>query len=80
MPVLREGNLNAGNVGFALSELSGFRIKRRKITDFNWVTLSFVPIADVSQLEFIFNDNLAASLEDYEYVSSLLSMGWRAIT
>lgn len=62
-----EGNLNAGNVGFALSELSGFRIKRRKITDFNWVTLSFVPIADVSQLEFIFNDNLAASLEDYEY-------------
>ena len=62
-----EGNLNAGNVGFALSELSGFRIKRRKITDFNWVTLSFVPIADTSQLEFIFNDNLAASLEDYEY-------------
>ena len=62
-----KGNLNAGNVDFALSELSGFRIKRRKITDFNWVTLSFVPIADVSQLEFIFNDNLATSLEDYEY-------------
>ena len=61
------GNINAGNVGFVLSELSGFRIKRRKLTDFNWITLDFIPVTNVLQLQFIFNDNIAQSLEDYEY-------------
>ena len=61
------GNLDAGNVNFVLSELSGFTIKRRKLTDFNWVTLGSVPVTDISHLQFIFQDNLAASLEDYEY-------------
>lgn len=62
-----KGNLNAGNVDFALSELSGFKIKRRKLSDFNWITLQYISITDTSQLEFIFNDNLAQSLTEYEY-------------
>lgn len=61
------GNINAGNVDFALSTLDGFKIKRRKITDFNWVTLKFIPITDVSEFSFVFNDNLAQSLQEYEY-------------
>lgn len=61
------GNINAGNVGFSLSSLSGFRIKRRRTTDYNWVDLTFIPITDTSQLQFVFQDNLAGSLQDYEY-------------
>lgn len=61
------GNINAGNVDFILSELSGFRIKRRKTTEFDWVTLGFMPIQDTSELQFIFNDNIALNLEEYEY-------------
>jgi hypothetical protein len=61
------GTINAGNSGFVLETLSGFKIKRRKITDFTWLDLAFIPITDLSQLEFSFQDNLAASLQDYEY-------------
>ena len=61
------GTINAGNSGFVLETLSGFKIKRRKITDFTWIDLAFIPITDLSQLAFSFQDNLAASLQDYEY-------------
>lgn len=61
------GTLNGGNVDFVMNELSGFKIKRRKLSDFNWVTLGFMPIEDTAKLQFVFNDNLAASLEEYEY-------------
>ena len=61
------GTLNGGNVDFVMNELSGFKIKRRKLSDFNWVTLGFMPIEDTTKLQFVFNDNLAASLEEYEY-------------
>ena len=61
------GNINAGNVDYALEALSGFKVKRRKMTDFEWVTLTFIPITNPDQLQFVFNDNIAASLEEYEY-------------
>lgn len=61
------GTLNGGNVDFVMNELSGFKIKRRKLSDFNWVALGFMPIEDTTKLQFVFNDNLAASLEEYEY-------------
>ena len=61
------GTINAGNSGFVLETLSGFKIKRRKITDFTWLDLGYIPITDFTQLEFSFQDNLAASLQDYEY-------------
>lgn len=60
-------NINAGNVGFSLSTLSGFRIKRRKTSDYNWIDLTFIPITNLSQIQFVFQDNLAASLQEYEY-------------
>lgn len=61
------GTINAGNSGFVLETLSGFKIKRRKITDFTWLDLGYIPITDFTQLAFSFQDNLAASLQDYEY-------------
>lgn len=61
------GNIDAGNAMFSLSTLSGFKVKRRKTTDFSWITLSYIPITSPEEFSFTFNDNLAASLQDYEY-------------
>lgn len=62
-----DGNINAGNVGFEIAKLSGFKVKRRKLTDYNWITLTYIPITDTTQLQFVFNDNLGSSLSEYEY-------------
>lgn len=62
-----EGTLNAGNVEYNLSQLSAFKIKRRKKTDFNWITLGTLPIESSDQLQFLFKDNLPQSLDEYEY-------------
>lgn len=61
------GNINAGNIDYSLSEINGFKIKRRRTTEFDWVTLKYIPIKDLDDLSFVFNDNLAASGYDYEY-------------
>ena len=61
------GNINAGNVDYAIATLTAVKVKRRKITDYNWVTLIEVPITSLSDLSFTFQDNLAASLQEYEY-------------
>ena len=36
------GNINAGNVNFSLNSIDGIKIKRRKVSDFNWVTLAYL--------------------------------------
>lgn len=61
------GNINAGNLEYSLSEITGFKIKRRKTTEFDWITLKYIPISDLDNLSFVFNDNLAASGYEYEY-------------
>lgn len=61
------GNINAGNVEFLLNELSGIKIKRRKTTDFDWITLTEIPITSPTELSFIFNDKIASSLQEYQY-------------
>ena len=61
------GNINAGSITFNLSSVDGFKIKRRKITDFNWITLGYLPVTSITQSQFTFQDNLAASLQEYEY-------------
>lgn len=61
------GTINVGNSGFVLETLSGFKIKRRKLTEFTWLDLGYIPITSFTQLGFSFQDNLAASLQDYEY-------------
>lgn len=61
------GNINAGNLEYSLSEITGFKIKRRKTTEFDWITLKYIPVSELDNLSFIFNDNLAASGYEYEY-------------
>ena len=61
------GNINAWNLEYSLSEITGFKIKRRKTTEFDWITLKYIPVSELDNLSFIFNDNLAASGYEYEY-------------
>lgn len=61
------GNIVAGNSSFSLASIDGIKIKRRKTTDFDWVSLKYIPASDITTLSFTFNDNLATSGEQYEY-------------
>ena len=61
------GNIESGNSEFSLGNIDGIKIKRRKITDFNWVTLTYIKADELNSLNFTFNDNLAASGYTYEY-------------
>lgn len=61
------GNINAGNLETSLKDVSGFKIKRRKIGEFNWITLKYYPIDELESFIFTFEDNLAQSLTEYEY-------------
>lgn len=61
------GNLNAGNIDFALDSIDGFNIKRRKVGTFNWINLYYVPVSDISDFNITYNDNLAQSGVEYEY-------------
>lgn len=61
------GTLDAGNVDFVLGNIDGFRIKRRKVGEFDWVTLKYIPVSSVSDYQFSLVDNLAQSLVEYEY-------------
>lgn len=61
-----DGDLIAGNMDYLLSQISGFRVKRRKTTDFNWVTLAYIPM-DEDKKQVVYNDNFAVNGEEYEY-------------
>lgn len=61
------GNIVAGNSAFSLSSIDGIKIKRRKTADFDWVSLKYISADELTTLSFTFNDNLAASGEQYEY-------------
>lgn len=62
------GSLEAGNIGYDLSQIQGIKVKRRKVTDYNWVTIKYIPVADLEQdLAFSLNDNTAQSGIEYEY-------------
>ena len=60
-------NLNAGNVDFLIEQISAIKIKRRIKGEFNWLTLTSIPINTIEDLTFIFNDLLNADLVTYEY-------------
>lgn len=61
------GNINGGNVDFLLQYLTAIKVKRRIKGTFNWVTLKTVPVKAFEDLNFAFNDYIAANNTDYEY-------------
>ena len=62
-----EGNLNAGNVDLLIEQISAIKIKRRVQGEFNWLTLTTIPINSVEDLTFAFNDNLNQYGVTYDY-------------
>lgn len=62
-----EGNLNGGNVDFLIDQISAVKIKRREKGSFNWLTLKTIPIANLEDLTFVFNDFLNRYGIEYEY-------------
>ena len=62
-----EGNLNAGNIDFLIEQISAIKIKRRVQGEFNWLTLTTIPINSVEDLTFAFNDNLNQYGVTYDY-------------
>lgn len=61
------GNVNAGNVDFTLAQITGFKIKRRIVGTFDWITLIELPVATLADLSLSFNDNLNTNGVNYEY-------------
>jgi hypothetical protein len=63
-----EGTLEAGNIGYFMENVDGIRIKRRKVGEFNWITLNYISLEELSgDIGFTFNDNLAQNGVEYEY-------------
>ena len=63
-----EGNLNASNVEFEISQISALKVKRRKKGELNWFTLKTINIdGDVSKMNFTIIDKLNAYDTEYEY-------------
>lgn len=67
MDVDFNGNVSAGNVDFTLAQITGFKIKRRVVGTFDWVTLVELPVATLEDLKISFNDNLNSNYTNYEY-------------
>ena len=62
------GTLEAGNINYDLTQISGIKIKRKKTTDYEWVTIKYIDAADLAEdLSFSFNDNTAQSGVEYDY-------------
>lgn len=61
------GNINAGNIDYVVTQISTIKIKRRKVGEFNWYTLYEVPVTDPNDIDFVRYDYLAQNETDYEY-------------
>ena len=62
-----DGVLNAGNVDFLVDKISAIKIKRRAQGTFNWLTLKTIPVDNIEDLTFVFNDFLNGYGITYEY-------------
>ena len=63
-----DGTLQAGNVGYVLDNIDGIKIKRRKVNEYDWITLNYVSAEELgTTLSFTLNDNLNQNDVEYEY-------------
>lgn len=69
------GNIEAGNLDFTLSTIDSIKIKRKKLDEFQWVTLKEFPVSGESALSFSITDNFAQSGVEYEYAFVPVSAG-----
>lgn len=61
------GNLSAGNIDIMLQAITSVRIKKRKQSSFEWITIKEIPINTMQDLNFVFEDYFSANNEEYEY-------------
>lgn len=62
-----DGNINAGNIDYVVSQISSIKVKRRKVGEFDWYTLYEVPVTDPTNVNFVRYDYLARNDTEYEY-------------
>lgn len=62
-----DSTTSAGNLDYMVEQIGGIKIKRRIKGQFNWLTLSYIPISEIDDLAFTFNDFLNAYDTEYEY-------------
>ena len=67
LKALFQGNVKAGNIDYAVSEIDKVYLKRRKQGDIEWMTLTEKVITSPEDLSFIYEDKTAAA-GVYEYV------------
>lgn len=61
------GNINAGNIDYVVTQISNIKVKRRKKGEFDWYTLYDIPVTDPNDIDFVRYDYLAQNGVDYEY-------------
>ena len=61
------GNINAGNIDYVVTQISSIKVKRRKKGEFDWYTLYTIPVTDPNDIDFVRYDYLAQNGTDYEY-------------
>lgn len=70
-----EGNIDAGNLDASLLTIDGFKIKRRKADEFDWIELAYIPIESMTDFSFTYEDNFAQNITDYEYAIVPITSG-----
>ena len=61
------GDLVAGNISYAITQISAIRVKRKRADSFSWITLFEIPIHGTEDLYFERYDRYAANGVKYEY-------------
>lgn len=62
-----KGNLNAGNIDVGRADIDAVRIKRRKLGEFEWMTIKEYPIVNIEDINFVGEDFFAENGVEYEY-------------
>lgn len=60
-------NIKGGNIDDIFANVTSLRVKRRKVGDFDWITLFDVPISTFEDLKFEKTDNLNEHGVEYQY-------------
>lgn len=62
-----DDNISGGSLDNITKDITSIKIKRRKVGEYNWITIKEIPINSVEDYTFAFSDTLSASGFDYEY-------------
>ena len=63
-----DGNALAGNINWAIDTISDIAIKRRKVGEFDWITLETKEVNSFDDFSIVGIDKTAAPNFEYEYV------------